>query len=94
MDIGFTICLELTYEHAHKTYITCVDYCLSNGTISLLSVVGDLQFVMIVEKARKQVGFPFCCVLIGIRDLVLRDDNFNILGRWIASSTRPSVYIC
>lgn len=46
MDIDFTICLELTYEHA-----------------------------------RKQADFPFCCVLVGIRDLGFRDDNFNILGR-------------
>lgn len=69
MDIDFIICLELTYEHAHKTYITCVDYCSSNGNISLLSIVSEPQFTMIVEKARKQADFPFCCVLVGIRDL-------------------------
>lgn len=69
MDTDFTVCLELTYEHAHKTYIACVDYCCSNGNISLLSIVGEPQFVMTVEKVRKQAGFPFCCVLVGIRDL-------------------------
>ena len=69
MDIDFTICLELAYEHAHKTYITCVDYCSSNGNISLLSIVSEPQFTMIVEKARKQAGLPSCCVLVGIRDL-------------------------
>ena len=69
MDTDFTVCLELTYEHARKTYIACVDYCPSNGNISLLSIVGEPQFVMTVEKVRKQAGFPFCCVLVGIRDL-------------------------
>ena len=69
MDTNLTVCLELTYEHARKTYITCVDYCSSNGNISLLSIVSEPQFTMIVEKARQQAGFPFCCVLIGIRDL-------------------------
>ncbi len=57
MDIDFTVCLELTYEHACKTYTTCVDYCPSNGNISLLSIVGEPQFIMIVEKARKQAVF-------------------------------------
>lgn len=69
MDTNFTVRLELTYEHACKTYIACVDYCPSNGNISLLSIVGEPQFVMTVEKVRKQAGFPFCCVLVGIRDL-------------------------
>lgn len=41
MDIDFTVCLELTYEHAHKTYVTCVEYCFSDGNISLLSIVGS-----------------------------------------------------
>lgn len=46
MDTDFTIRLELTYEHACKTYVACVDYCPSNGNISLLSIVGirDLGF--------------------------------------------------
>lgn len=69
MDTDFTIRLELTYEHARKTYIACVDYFPSNGNFSLLSIVGESQFVMTVEKLRKQSGFPFGCVLIGIRDL-------------------------
>lgn len=69
MDIDFTICLELIYEHAHKTYTTCVDYFPSNGNISLLSIVSEPQFTMIVEKARKQAGFPYGCYLVGIRDL-------------------------
>ena len=69
MDTNFTVCLELTYENARKTYIACADYCTSNGNISLLSIVGEPQFVMTVEKVRKQAGFPFCCVLVGIRDL-------------------------
>lgn len=69
MDTDFIVCLELTYEHACKTYTACVDYCPSNGNISLLSIVGESQFVMTVEKVRKQAGFPFCCVLVGIRDL-------------------------
>nr|DAG02916.1 MAG TPA: hypothetical protein [Microviridae sp. ctE3S2] len=34
-----------------------------------LSIVGEPQFVMTVEKVRKQAGFPFCCVLVGVRDL-------------------------
>lgn len=69
MDTNLTVCLELIYEHARKTYIACIDYCSSNGNISLLSIVSEPQFTMIVEKARKQAGFPFCCVLVGIRDL-------------------------
>lgn len=69
MDTNLAVCLELTYEYARKTYIACVDYCLSNGNISLLSIVGEPQFVMTV------------------------DDNFNILGRWNASLSRPFVYI-
>ena len=69
MNTDFTVCLELTYEHARKTYTACVDYCPSNGNISLLSIVGEPQFVMTVEKVRKQAGFPFGCVLVGIRDL-------------------------
>lgn len=69
MDIDFTVRLELTYEHACKTYVACVDYCPSNGHISLLSIVGEPQFVVTVEKVRKQAGFPFSCVLVGIRDL-------------------------
>lgn len=69
MDTNLTVCLELVYEYAHKTYTTCVDYCSSDGNISLLSVVSEPQFAVIVEKARKQAGFPFCCVLVGIRDL-------------------------
>lgn len=69
MNIDFTLRLELTYEHDHKTYTTCVDYCSSNGNISLLSIVSEPQFTMIVEKARKQAGFPFSCFLVGIRDL-------------------------
>lgn len=69
MDTNLTVRLELIYEHGRKTYITCVDYCSSNGNISLLSIVSESQFIMIVEKARKQAGFPFCCVLVGIRDL-------------------------
>lgn len=69
MDTNLTVCLELTYEHVRKTYTTCVDCCSSNGNISLLSIVSEPQFTMIVEKARKQAGFPFCCVLVGIRDL-------------------------
>lgn len=69
MDTDFTVCLALAYEHSRKTYTACVDYCPSNGNISLLSIVGEPQFVMTVEKARKQAGFPFCCVLVGIRDL-------------------------
>lgn len=49
MDTNLTVCLELTYEHAHKTYTTCVDYCPSNGHISLLSIcylvgIRDLGF--------------------------------------------------
>lgn len=67
--MNFTVCLELTYGYAHKTYATCVDYCSPNGDISLLSIVNDPQFTMIVEKARKQAGFPFSCFLVGIRDL-------------------------
>jgi len=69
MDTDFTVYLELTYEHACKTYTACVYYCPSNGHISLLSIVSEPQFTMIVEKARKQADFPFCCVLVGIRDL-------------------------
>ena len=69
MDIDFTVCLELAYEYARKTYIACVDYRSSNGNISLLSIVGEPQFAMTVEKVREQAGFPFCCVLVGIRDL-------------------------
>lgn len=41
MDIDFTVCLDLTYERSHKTYTTCVDYCSSNGNISLLSIVSE-----------------------------------------------------
>lgn len=69
MDTDFTVCLELTYKYDNKTYTTCVDYCSSNGNISLLSIVSEPQFTMIVEKARKQAGFPFSCFLVGIRDL-------------------------
>lgn len=69
MDINLTVCLELTYEQAHKIYTTCVDYCSSDGSVSLLSIVSEPQFTMIVEKARKQAGFPFGCFLVGIRDL-------------------------
>lgn len=69
MDTNFIVRLELTYEYARKTYSICVDYYPSNGNISLLSVVGEPRFVMTVEKARRQAGFPFCCVLVGIRDL-------------------------
>lgn len=69
MDTDFTVCLELTYEKACKTYVACVDYCPSNGNISLLSIVGESQFVMTVEKVRKRAGFPFGCVLVNIRDL-------------------------
>lgn len=69
MDTDFTVRLELIYEHACKTYTACVDYCPSNGDISLLSIVGDSQFVMTVDKVRKQSDFPFGCVLVGIRDL-------------------------
>lgn len=69
MDIDLTICLELTYELARKTYTACVDYCPSSGNISLLSIVSEPQFVMTVEKVRKQSGFPFSCVLVGIRYL-------------------------
>lgn len=69
MDTNLTVCLELTYKHAHKTYTTCVDYCSSDGNVSLLSIVSEPQFTMIVEKARKQAGFPFGCFLVGIRDL-------------------------
>lgn len=69
MDTNLTVCLELTYEHAHKTYTTCVDYCPSNGHISLLSIVDEPRFTMIVEKVRKQAGFPYGCYLVGIRDL-------------------------
>lgn len=72
MDTDFTVCLELTYEYMRKTYTACVDYCPSNGNISLLSIVGESQFVMTVDKVRKQAGFPFCCVLVGIRDLGFR----------------------
>nr|DAV93436.1 MAG TPA: hypothetical protein [Microviridae sp.] len=50
-------------------YIAYADYCSFNGNISLLSIVGEPQFVMTVEKVRKQSGFPFGCVLIGVRDL-------------------------
>lgn len=39
--MDFTICLELAYGHARKTYTTCVDYCLSNG-ISIYSGGGPL----------------------------------------------------
>lgn len=45
MDIDLTVCLELIYEHARKTYTACIDYCPSNGNISLLSIVGESQFV-------------------------------------------------
>lgn len=69
MDINLTIRLELTYEHAYKVYNACVDYCSSDGNVSLLSIVGEQQFVMTVEKVRKQAGFPFGCVLVGVRDL-------------------------
>ena len=51
MDTNLTVCLELTYEHAHKTYTTCVDYCPSNGHISLPSIVDESHFTMIVEKS-------------------------------------------
>lgn len=57
MDTDFTVCLEFTYEHARKTYIACVDYCLSNGNISLLSIVGEPQFVMTVEKCANKLVF-------------------------------------
>ena len=69
MDTDFTVYLELTYEHACKTYTACVYYCPSNGNISLLSIVSEPRFVMTVEKVRKRAGFPFGCVLVGIRDL-------------------------
>lgn len=69
MDVDFTLCLELTYEFAHNTYITCVDYCSPNRNITLLTIVREPQFATLVVKARKQAGFPFCCVLVGIRDL-------------------------
>lgn len=72
MDTNFTVRLELAYEYARKTYITCVDYSSSDGNISLLSIVGESQFVMTVEKARKQAGLPYYCVLVGIRDLGLK----------------------
>lgn len=94
MDTNLVICLELTYEYKCRTYITYADYCSSNGNISLFSIVGEPQFIMTVEKAREEAGFPFRCVLVGIRDLGFRDDNFNILGRWTASLNRPFVYIC
>ena len=69
MDTNLIIRLELTYERGHRTYITYVDYSSSNGNISLLSIVGEPQFVMTVEKARKEASFPFRCVLVGIRVL-------------------------
>lgn len=72
MDINFTVCLELTYEYAHKTYVTCVDYCSSGGNICLLSIVSEPDFIMTVEKARNQAGFPFSCFLVGVRDLGLK----------------------
>jgi len=57
MDIDFIVCLELIYEHARKTYTACVDYCPSNGNISLLSIVGEPQFVMTVEKSAQTSWF-------------------------------------
>jgi hypothetical protein len=72
MDTKFTVCLELTYEYARKTYVACVDYCSSDGNISLLSIIGEPQFVMTVEEVRKQSGFPFRCFLVGVRDLGLK----------------------
>lgn len=71
MNTDLTTRLELTYEYAHKTYVTCVDYCSSNGNVSLLSIVSEPQFIMTVEKTRNQAGFPFNCFLVGIRDLDL-----------------------
>lgn len=69
MDTDFIVFLELTFGNGRKTYTTCVDYCPFDGNFSLLSIVSEPQFAMFVEKARRQAGFPFCCVLIGIRDL-------------------------
>lgn len=69
MDTNLTVCLELTYKHAHETYTICVDYCSSDGNVSLLSIVSEPQFTMIVEKARKQACLPFGCFLVGIHDL-------------------------
>ena len=69
MGTNLIIRLEFAYELGHRTYITYADYCSFNGNISLLSIVGEPQFAMTVEKARKEAGFPFSCVLVGIRDL-------------------------
>ena len=30
MNTNLTVCLELVYEHARKTYTACVDYSPSN----------------------------------------------------------------
>lgn len=72
MDMNFTVYLELTYEYECKNYVACVDYCSSDGNISLLSIVSEPQFIMTVEKVRKRAGFPFCCSLVGVRDLGLK----------------------
>lgn len=69
MDTDFIVFLELTYAHGRETYTACVDYCPSDGNFSLLSIISEPQFTTFVENTRRQAGFPFCCALIGIRDL-------------------------
>lgn len=69
MDKFFTVRLELTYEDAHKLYTTYVDYCSPNQNVTLLSIADEPHFIMAVEEARVQAGFPYCCVLVGIRNL-------------------------
>lgn len=34
-----------------------------------LFTVCESQFVMAVDKAQKQVGFPYNCFLVGVRDI-------------------------
>ena len=63
---------DSTYAYDCKKYVAFVDYCSSNGNISLLSIVSEPQFIMTVEKVRKQAGFPFSCFLVGVRDLGLK----------------------
>lgn len=70
MDKLFTIHLELTYRDATGVlYATDMHYCSPNQNISLLGVVGELQFVMAVDKTREKAHLPYSCCLVGVREL-------------------------
>lgn len=70
MDKLFTVCLELTFRDVnHKLYTTTIDYCSPNQNLTILSIVCESQFVIAVDKAQEQAGFPYNCFLVGVRDI-------------------------